>query len=135
MLPKNQPHLLTSSEKGTRVAMSIILLAHLKDKKHWTQTITGDESWILFEQNPTGQWVFPEELYPSKVKSRLEAKKCLLLAYFSSSGFHIIDFLDPGTTVTGKYCCSLYIKLSETIKKRPLWLHMDNVPDHKSKLT
>ena len=60
LLPKNQPHLLTSSEKGTRVAMSIILLAHLKDKKQWTKTITGDESWILFEQIQLGNWYFPK---------------------------------------------------------------------------
>jgi len=119
----------------TRVCHAQTLLTHLRDKKRWTQTVTGDESWVYFGHTSVGQWVFPEEDLPRKVPLGQEAEKRMLIVFFSSSGFHSVNFLEKKATVSSSYCCDLFNTMALTLTKRPLWVHMDNARPHRAKST
>ena len=129
------PHALTSAQKRCRVVMAQKLLEHLRDKKKWPQTFTGDESWITFEQSSDGHWVFPGDPDPVRVAPQQGAEKCMLITFFSTGGFKIIDFLTKETTANAEYCCELFRTLGREVSRRPLWLHMDNAPPHRAKCT
>jgi len=110
----------------------------LKVKKNRPFVITGDESWIYFNNSEKLQWVFPWETPQVSSRKTIDSEKLLLVVFFSTSGFHLIDFVPDETTIDSDYYCSLLDRLDTALpQERPgkVWLHVDNARPHRSKKT
>jgi len=124
------PHLLTAAQKQARVELCRGLLAHLRDKKRWPLTVTGDESLIELESSVPGIWVLPNEHQPVRQAKQMTTKKTLLSVFFSTSGFHSVHFFESGQTVNAEYCISCYADVSRSLGWRPFFIHLDNARAH-----
>ena len=128
------PHHLTPSQKNVRIDFAQKLLDHLKNKKNWPRTYTGDESWFHYDNPIKGKWVFGEDPAPVEVKPSLTPKKRNFTVFFSTSGFKVVEILPNDTTVDANYFCTIIDKLAVG-SSGPLFLHMDNAPPHRAKIS
>ena len=133
-----QPHVLSAANKAKRVRDSSSLLKILKVKKNRPFIVTGDESWIYFNNSGKLQWVFPWETPRVSTRKVIDSQKLLLVVFFSTTGFHLIYFVPDGTTVDSDYYCALLDRLNESLplsKPSKVWLHVDNAPSHRARKT
>jgi len=128
------PHHLTHAQKKARVDAAQILLVHLKNKRNWPKTYTGDESWFDCENPIRGKWVFQGDKPPVEVRQAITPRKRHYTIFFSTSGFKVIEILPNDFTVDANYFCSIIDKLSGG-SSGPIFLHMDNAPPHRAKLS
>ena len=68
------PHRLTQAQKLAQVDAAKKPLDHLKNKRNWPKTYTGDESWFSYENPGRGKWVFPREPALLAVRASLTPK-------------------------------------------------------------
>ena len=81
--PLERSHtILSDVDKGNRIMIAEEMLKILKDKKCWPYVVTGDESWIFFDNQGTVEWVFPGEQRTLGVKRQQGAKKLMLVVFF-----------------------------------------------------
>ena len=133
-----QPHELSPSNKVSRVRDSSSLVKILKVAKNRPFVVTGDESWIFLNNSGKMQWVFPWETPEVSTRRTIDSEKLLLVVFFSTSGFHLIDFVPDDTTVDSEYYCALLERLGNALpqpRPRKMWLHVDNARPHRSKKT
>ena len=128
------PHVLTTSQKSLRVTRAGELLQHLKNNKYWPYTLTVDESWFYFSNEPTQGWTFPGDEPITRVDRQLTDRKLLFVVFFSTTGFKTTHFVPSGTTLNAQYFQSLFEEMGANFP-RPLWIHMDNVAPHRAKTT
>lgn len=79
------------------------MLTILKNEKrtHFSDVITGDESWFFFEYCRSSQWVFfKDDLIAKTQKTNME-KKIMLTIFFNGSGLIIVNFLLPKLKFNG----------------------------------
>lgn len=79
------------------------MLTILKNEKrtHFSDVITGDESWFFFEYCRSSQWVFfKDDLIAKTQKTKME-KKIMLTIFFNESGLIIVNFLPPKLKFNG----------------------------------
>jgi len=110
-----QPHVLSASNKASRVRDSSSLLKILKVKNNRPFIITGDESWIFFNNSGKFQWVFPGETPQVSARKTIDSEKLLLVVFFSTSGFQLIDFVPKDATVDSDYYCALLDRLNDAL--------------------
>jgi hypothetical protein len=55
--------------------------------------ITGDESWIYWDNQRRGMWARDRDELPPNVKRMISSKKTMVSAYFSRCGFVFVEFL------------------------------------------
>jgi len=131
---QRKPHDLTTSQKGSRVAIAKELLLVLRDKKKWPSVVTGDESWVYYVNSARNGWVLPGDEQFVAVDRNQGDKKVMLVVFFSTSGFKAIRFLLSGEKVNADYCQELFGSIARDIHT-PFWLHMDNARPHRAKST
>jgi len=124
------PYALTAAQKNTRVRLAEQLLDHLRDKKRWPTTVTGDGSWLSLQTNQRMQWVFPGEHRPVHATKQISDKKIMLTVFFSTRGFHCVAFLDDGRTIDTDYCISRFEEVDRSLNGCNFFLHMDNARHH-----
>lgn len=79
------------------------MLTILKNEKrtHFSDVITGDESWFFFEYCRSSQWVFfKDDLIAKTQKTNME-KKIMLTIFFNGSDLIIVYFLPPKLKFNG----------------------------------
>jgi len=128
------PHVLTPTQKSIRVARAGELLQHLKNKKYWPCTLTGDESWFYFSNEPIDGWTFPGEVQITRVDRQQADRKLLFVVFFSTTGFKVTRFVPAGATLNAQYFQTLFKEISAGFP-HPLWIHMDNATPHRAKST
>jgi len=79
------------------------------------------------------------ESAPVKAKTTPSAGKVMATVFWDSKGVIVVDYLQKGMTITGKYYVALLDRLDEAIRiKRPglqkkkVLFHHDNAPAHRS---
>ena len=138
------PHCLNQLQKHNRVVKAKIILDILKEAResNFKGILTGDESWFVFTQTPTHQWIVRGEI-PDEIEepSRFQ-KKVMVTIFVTPDGKYFIDFLPKGQKYTADYFCQNIIPGLEDLafpngrKNERKWLlHFDNSPIHKAKLT
>ena len=133
---QKNPHLLTPGQKMTRMKMANEMLAILKNKKMWPFVITGDETRISLNNDGSAEWVFPGEQPTVGVKQGVGDKTVMLTVFFSTSGFHYLNFMPPGQTANASFFCNIFQQIAHGLPaKRPakVWIHMDNARPHRAK--
>jgi hypothetical protein len=62
--------------------------------------ITGDESWIYWDDQRRGMWAQDRDELPPNVKRTISSKKTMVSAYFWRCGFVSVEFLPMGKSAT-----------------------------------
>ncbi|KFD56277.1 hypothetical protein M513_02732 [Trichuris suis] len=107
--------------------------------------VTGDEVWLCHydpeSEQQSRQWKHVNS--PRAKRARLEPRlgKILATIFWDTEGILLIDYMEDGGTITGKYYANLLLQLREEIKekrrgklsRKVLLLH-DNAPAHRAKV-
>jgi histone-lysine N-methyltransferase SETMAR len=139
------PHRLSEQQKSDRTALSQVLLEMINNlgPKQQNYLITGDESWIFWDNDHRGMWTLDRESAPINVNKMISSKKTMLSAYFSRLGFVSIEFLPHGQNFNSQFFTetilpSLVAGLSvyrPKLKAAGAHLHIDNAKPHNSQLS
>lgn len=131
-----QPHKLSAANKESRVRECSSLQKILMVNKNRPFIVSGDESWIYYNNSGKVQWVFPWETPGVSTKKTVDSGKLLLIVFFSTSGIHLIDFVPENKKIDSDYFCSILEQLDRALPRpRPgvVWLHVDNAKPHRSR--
>ena len=135
------PHQLTEMNKIVRLNTCIELLARHNRSPFLQFILTGDESWVYYE-NPTQKkfWLSPNTSVPNQAKRNLHAKKALLCVWWDQRGIVHYELLPEGQTVNAdRYSAQLRrvnaaIQQKRARRDRIILLH-DNAKPHVAKTT
>ena len=138
------PHFLSNENKQQRVEYSQALLEYLESgPRTWNQLITGDQSWIYWDNPHTSQWVPQGNQRPIHEKHTIASKKSMITVFFGLRGFVLVNVLKKGERFNSAYMVNEILpSLSNEISKsRPkiglkgIHIHIDNAKAHNSKMT
>lgn len=138
------PHQLSESNKMQRITICNSLLCRQQNESFLHRIITGDEKWILYDnQKRKRQWLSRKERSVPVVKPDIHAKKVLLSIWWNIYGIVHYEFLKTGETITADIYCDQLVRLSEAIGKkhaalvnrRGVMLQHDNAKPHTAKKT
>jgi hypothetical protein len=71
--------------------------------------ITGDESWIFWDDHHGGMWAEDQEEVPPNVKSIIYSKTTMLSAYLSRTDFISIEFLPQGQNYNSHFSTEIIL--------------------------
>jgi hypothetical protein len=138
------PHGLSEQQKADRVALSQAMRQTMNDlePKQHKYLITGDETWIFWDNNHCGMWVQDREDVPTNVKKMISSTETMVSAYFSLTGFVSIECLPQGQKYNSPFFTetilpSLVARLSvhhPKLKATAAHLHSDNAKPHNARL-
>ena len=137
------PHILTDKQKMERVRCSKLILSALRRSNRDHLIVTGDETWVYFDNPPSTEWVGPGGSPTKRCKIGITNRKLMMTVFFSGAGMELVDYLPEGKTIDSEYFCSVVLTtLKDNISKRRLatgiqgtLLHYDNAPAHSAKST
>jgi histone-lysine N-methyltransferase SETMAR len=103
--------------------------------------ITGDESWISWDNQLRGMWAEDRDDVPRNVNRVVSFKKTMLSVYFTRWGFVSIEFLPQGQNYNSQFFIetilpSIEMKMAEhrpRLGATGAHPHMDNAKPHRSK--
>ncbi len=140
------PHELSSAQKDNRKTVSqknIDLVCEQPDPEKFIQSIiTGDETWLCTSTPDTkvanSSWTKKGDPRPKTPRLDRFGRKTMLTLFCDAQGVLLIDFLQPGATITAEEYCRTIVKLKEAIRRKRLkiWkersflIHHDNASPH-----
>lgn len=139
------PHTLTFDMKRRRVEQSKVILSHLQaaDRGHFTNIITGDESWFYYLNQPKARWVLAGDEPGEIVLGSNYQKKTMVSIFIRKNGTFFVDMMPKGQKFNSQYFVDSIIPQINSLAypdgykygNRKCILHFDNAPSHKSALT
>lgn len=135
------PHALSDHDKVVRVSIceSLLLRPHRKD--FLESIITGDESWIRYD-NTTRQafWIPPGAGPPTQPKVGIHCCKIMVSVFWDAQGMLYWELLEDNQTINANIYTEQLQKLAAAVReKRPdrtkVALLHDNARPHTAKLT
>jgi hypothetical protein len=105
--------------------------------------MTGDESWMYWDNQHRGMWAQDrDELLPN-VKRTISSEKTMVSAYFSRRGFVSVEFLPMGQKYNSQFFAETVVpsiekKLAECrpkLRTIAAHLHVDNAKPRTSKMS
>ena len=112
------------------------MLVVLKNKRNWKRVITGDETWLYYNNDGTAEWIFPGEQPSLRANRQVADKKMMFVVFFSTDGIKFADFLPQGETINATYFRGVVDHIAQTTsgpRTQPVWVHMDNAASHRAK--
>jgi histone-lysine N-methyltransferase SETMAR len=105
--------------------------------------ITGEESWIHWDNQHRGMWAQDRNELPPNVKRTISSKKTMVFAYFSRCRFGSVEFLLMWQKYNSQFFTetvlpSIEKKLAKYRPKLPITaahLHVDNAKPDTSKMS
>jgi histone-lysine N-methyltransferase SETMAR len=141
--PRWVPYRLSDAQKADRVTIckNLIDMMISLGPKQAKYLITGDESWIYWDNQLRGMWAEDRDDVPPNVNRMVSSKKTMVSAYFTRWGFVSIEFLPQGQNYNSQFFIetvlpSIEMKLSQRrprLRATGAHLHMDNAKPHRSK--
>ncbi|KFD51146.1 hypothetical protein M513_07910, partial [Trichuris suis] len=107
--------------------------------------VTGDEVWLCHydpeSEQQSRQWKHVNSPRPKRARLEPRLGKILATIFWVAEGILLIDYMEDGGTITGKYYANLLLQFREEIKEKcrgklsckVLLLH-DNAPAHRAKV-
>ena len=135
------PHQLTESNLLNRISTCDLLIQRNKTEPFLKKLITGDESWILYDNTARKRsWSSRDKCPPTGARPGLHPKKVLLSIWWDWKGILYYELLPEGQTINSEKYCTQLEKLKEAIiTKRPevmnrrgVVFHHDNTRSHVS---
>ena len=135
------PHALTDHDRAARVTIceSLLLRPHRQD--FLKSIITGDESWVYYENNTRHAYWLPRgEDPPAQPKPEFHARKIMLSVFWDWQGMLFWELLDNKQTINADVYGEQLRKLAAAVReKRPKRLSVallqDNARPHIAKST
>ncbi len=139
------PRLLNNRQRNECLCLSELHLRHLElNPGFLKKVITMDEAWVymydLELKTQSSQWLSKEEEHPRKALRTCATGKSLLVSFFDWKGVVYHEYV-RGRTVNKHLFIQMLHRLRLAMRRRhpglinDWWLHMDNAPAHKAKLT
>ncbi|KFD59075.1 hypothetical protein M513_00238 [Trichuris suis] len=141
------PKTLSPFERQLRVAHSkeVLELFVNSEEDFLRRIVTGDEVWLCHydpeSEQQSRQWKHVNSPRPKWARLEPRSGKILATIFWDAEGILLINYMEDGGTVTGKYYANLLLQLREEIKekrrrklsRKVLLLH-DNAPAHRAKV-
>jgi histone-lysine N-methyltransferase SETMAR len=117
--------MLTDVHKTQRMASALTFLQRYHDEgdEFFDNVVTGDETWVKFVNVETKeqyrQWMHtfsPNK--PRKFKQSLANRKLVATVFWNRKGVLLIEFIEPGTTITSETYCETLKKLRRAIENK-----------------
>ena len=135
------PHRLTDGKRLTRTSICQSLLLRPHRKEFLEDLVTGDESWILYD-NTTRRavWIPRGEEPPAQPKADLHPKKILLCCFWDAQGMLYYELLQQGKTINATVYSAQLEKLAAAVREKRrrranVYLLHDNARPHIAKET
>ena len=141
------PRMLTVDQKRCRHRTCHQLLREFQENPEdfMDRIVTQDETWVHHYDPETKrqsmQWKHTDSPTPLKFKVASSSKKVMASVFWDREGVLMIDYLEKGSTINGKYYSDELHRLREEIKKKRrgklrngVYLLHDNAPAHTSKV-
>jgi histone-lysine N-methyltransferase SETMAR len=104
--------------------------------------ITGDESWIYWDDQRRGMWAQDRDELPPNVKRTISSKNTMVSAYFTRCEFVSVEFLPMGQKYNSQFFAemvppSIEKKLAEChpkVQTTAAHLHIDNGKPYTSRM-
>ena len=118
------PKTLSNFQKTDRVRISRRNLDRMKSnpEKFFDRIVTQDEAWVHHFDRESKQrsieWTRKESQAPRKFKAAKRSNKVMASIFWDCHGIIMIDYLEKGKTVSGKYYADELVRLRECIKKK-----------------
>jgi hypothetical protein len=89
------PSKLSAELKAKRIEICQEVLGILEQlgPRQQNHAITGDESWIYWDNYHRGQWTADCTAVPPQIRTMISSKKTMISAYFTRQGFVSIEAL------------------------------------------
>jgi len=138
------PHDLTDQHKQNRMSICDSLLVRNSNDPFLKRLVTGDETWICYENMTRKRsWSMPGSRPQTVAKPGLHPKKVLLSVWWDWKGVLHYELLQPNQTInSAKYCSQLDDLKAAIAEKRPelhnrrgVVFHHDNARPHTSSAT
>ena len=90
------PHSLTPEIKKKRVSQAQVILKALQtaNRSHFSNIITGDESWFFYINQPKARWVLADDYPGSIVNKSNYQKKTMVSIFIRKNGKFFVDLCD-----------------------------------------
>ncbi|KFD56762.1 hypothetical protein M513_02439 [Trichuris suis] len=138
---------LSYSQRQLRVAHSKEVLELFKNSEEdfLQRMVTSDEMWLCHydheSEQQSRQWKHVNSPRPKRARLEPRLGRILATIFWDTEGILLIDYMEDGGTITGKYYANLLLQLREEIKekrrgklsRKVLLLH-DNAPAHRAKV-
>lgn len=139
------PHQLAEVNKNHRLNTCISLLARQKRKSFLYQLVTGDESWVYYDNTRQKKYYLkPGQPAPHNPKPKFHGKKVLLCIWWDQKGILYYELLPEGEAVNASLYSTQLQRLQSAIEqkrpisgkgKRKIILLHDNARPHVAKHT
>lgn len=136
------PHRLTFEMKKRRIEQSRVILDHLQtaNRGHFTNIITGDESWFLYLVQPKARWVLAGDDPGEIVIGSNYQKKSMVSIFIKKNGTFFVDLMPNGQKFNSEYFVNSIVPQINSLAypdgykfgRKKCLLHFDNAPSHKS---
>jgi len=115
------PHRLTDANRLCRMSICQSLLLRPHKREFLEDLVTGDESWILYENDTRhAVWLPRGEEPPTQPKPDTRSRKVMLCVWWDSKGALYFELLPTGSTITALTYADQLQKLADAIReKRP----------------
>jgi hypothetical protein len=104
------PHPLTDSEKAKRLrhAQEMTEALGTNSRTGFKHLLTGDESWMTYDQRPTRMWAVNWSCTDEKVCPTNYSQKITVTVFLGVEGIALLDVLPAGAKSTSDYfCCNI----------------------------
>lgn len=139
------PKMLTDENKKNRMKTAKVLLDRYQHDpaNFMSRLVTQDETWVHHYtpelKRQSMEWHHKGSPPPRKFKAVPSAGKVMASVFWDAEGILLIDYLDKGETINGRYYANLLRQLREAIKskrrgklRKGVLLLQDNAPVHTS---
>ena len=112
------PHELTVKNSMDRVSICESLLKRNEIEQFLKLVITGDETWITYDNNVRKRpWSKPGEASQTVAKPVLTPRKVMLSVRWDWKGIVHHELLEPGRIINSTLYCQQLMRLKQAIKK------------------
>lgn len=119
------PKQLTDVHKAQRMSSALTFLQRYSDEgaAFLGKIVTGDETWVQFVNAETKeqskQWMHTNSPNkPKKFKQTLSNRKLMATVFWDCKGPLLVEFMDPGTTITAATYCETLKRLRRAIQNK-----------------
>jgi len=82
--------------------------------------VTGNETWVKFVnveiKEQSRQWMHTHSPNkPRKFKQSLANRKLMATVFWDRKGMLLIEFMEPGTTITSETYCEILKKIAQSL--------------------
>jgi hypothetical protein len=121
--------------------MKLFEILEQQQQRDFGGFLTGDESWFLLEYSRNRVVRLGNENAPQRISQKIDTENRMLTIIWSTTGPLVEDWLPTKASFNGTYFCEVIILLLASgafpdqarQRKRPFYLHMDNVRPHNSR--